>query len=112
LAPGKEEATVDPVKLQGMMAEAQKMAARLQEEMARRTAEGEAGGGMVKAQVNGHGDLVRLKIDPQAVDPRDVTMLEDLVVAAVAQAQARIREQVSGEASKLMGMLPPGFPGL
>ncbi len=55
--------------------------------LARRTADGDAGAGMVKATVNGMGDLVALKIDPAAVVPDDLEMLSDLVIAAVADAR-------------------------
>jgi recombination protein RecR len=64
---------------------------RIQEEVAARTVEASAGGGMVTAVANGRRELVSLRIDPQAVDPRDVKMLEDLVLAAVNQALNRAR---------------------
>ena len=65
---------------------------------------------MVLATVNGHGDLTALKIDPRAVDARDVAMLEDLVVAAVHDAHARVKEMLQTEMQKLTGgMMPPLF---
>jgi DNA-binding YbaB/EbfC family protein len=66
-----------------------------QEALASETVEGSAGGGVVKAVVNGHGDLQRVTIDPDVVDPEDVETLEDLVVAAVAEGvrQARALQQ-------------------
>lgn len=101
---------MDPQKLKDMMAQAQTMANRLQEEMKTRTAQGQSGGGMVVATVNGHGDLTALKIDPRAVDPRDVGMLEDLVVAAVHDAHTRVKEMLQTEMAKLTGgMMPPLF---
>jgi DNA-binding YbaB/EbfC family protein len=102
---------MDPQKLQTMMAQAQQMAQRLQEEMKTKTAEGQSGGGMVTATVSGEGTLVKLKIDPRAVDPRDVSMLEDLVVAAVHDAHTRVKDMVGQEMRKLTGGmgLPPLF---
>jgi DNA-binding YbaB/EbfC family protein len=66
-----------------------------QQALAAETVEGSAGGGVVKAVVNGHGDLQRVTIDPDVVDPEDVETLEDLVVAAVADGarQARALQQ-------------------
>ena len=102
---------MDAQQLQAMMAQAQQMAQKLQEEMKTRTATGQSGGGMVTATVSGQGDLVSLKIDPRAVDPRDVSMLEDLVVAAVHDAHTRIKEMLAAEMQKLAGPLglPPMF---
>jgi DNA-binding YbaB/EbfC family protein len=62
--------------------------------------EGQAGGGLVVATVNGTARLERIRIDKQAVDPRDVEMLEDLVVAAVNDALSRAQSQIEGELGK------------
>lgn len=102
--------TFDPAKLGDMLQQAQQMAQKLQEDMSRKTAEGQAGGGMVVATVNGHGDLVKLRIEPAVVDKNDVSMLEDLVVAAVNQAHARIREEAGSQMQQqLASVLPPGM---
>ena len=96
-----------------LVKQAQKMQrdmARVQEELKERVVEGAAGGGAVKAQVNGHMDLVALKIDPQAVDPEDVEMLEDLIIAAVSQAIQKARAMSEEAMSKVTGGL--GLPGL
>ncbi len=76
------------------MANLQRMVMQAQQEMQKATAEieaarveGSAGGGVVKATVSGKGDLIAIEIDPSAVDPADVPMLQDLIVAAVAEAQ-------------------------
>lgn len=98
---------MDPTKLEGMIQQAQAMAQKLQQEMATRKAEGQAGGGMVSATVNGQGDLLALKIDARVVDKSDIGMLEDLIVAAVNDAHSRIREQLGAEMQKLGG---GGFP--
>lgn len=96
-----------------MLKQAQKLQAKifkLQEEMADKTVETTVGGGMVKAVANGKQQLVSIKIDPEVVDPNDVQMLEDLVVAGVNDALKKAQEMVSEEMTKLTG----GFkvPGL
>jgi DNA-binding YbaB/EbfC family protein len=96
-----------------MLKQAQKLQAKifkLQEEMAEKTVETTVGGGMVKAVANGKQQLVSIKIEPEVVDPNDVQMLEDLVVAGVNDALKKAQEMVSEEMTKLTG----GFkvPGL
>jgi nucleoid-associated protein EbfC len=88
----------------------QEKMARLQEELASKTVEASAGGGMVVATVNGKFELVSLRIEKDAVNPEDVEMLQDLVVAAVNEGIRRAQEMVSGEMSKLTGGLR--IPGL
>lgn len=91
-----------------LMAQAQKMQEQLaaaQEELAGRTFEGSAGGGMVTATVTGAQELVGITISPEVVDPDDVEMLEDLVVAAVRQAH----EAAAGAASAQLGGLTGGL---
>ncbi len=84
--------------------------AQLQEEMAGRTVEASAGGGMVRVVANGAGEVLSVKIDPQAVDPDDVEMLEDLVRAACNEASRKGRDMMSEQMKKLTGGLP--IPGL
>ena len=83
---------------------------KLQEELAERRVETTVGGGMVKAVANGKQQLESIKIEPEVVDPSDVQMQEDLVVAAVNDALKKAQEMVSEEMTKLTG----GFkiPGL
>lgn len=83
---------------------------KLQEELAQRTVEASVGGGMVTVTVNGKSEVLRIKIEPQAVDPDDVEMLEDLVVAGVNEALRKAQEMVAEEMSKLTGGLK--IPGL
>jgi hypothetical protein len=66
---------------------------------------------MVKATMSGKGELRSLSIDPSLADPKDVTILEDLVVAAVNDARAKVEERVAAEMAKLTGglKLPPGM---
>jgi len=71
-----------------------------------------AGGGMVTARVTGKGDLLSLSIEPEVVDPEDVEMLEDLVVAAVAEAQNRARAFSEERMRGAAGGLPVQLPGL
>jgi len=96
-----------------LMKQAQKMQsqmAKIQEEMAGRTVEASAGGGMVSAVANGKQEIVSVRIEKEVVDPEDVEMLQDLLVAAVNEALKKSQEMVSEEMSKLTG----GFqiPGL
>jgi len=83
---------------------------RLQEELGERTVEGSAGGGMVVAVMNGRQELLDLRIEKEVVDPSEVGMLRDLVLAAVNDALARSREAAAAEMAKLTGgILPPGI---
>jgi DNA-binding YbaB/EbfC family protein len=84
--------------------------AKIQEELASKTVESSAGGGMVTAVMNGRQELVSLKLEPQVVDPRDLEMLQDLIVAAVNDALRRSQEMAAGEMGKLAGGL--NIPGL
>ena len=94
-----------------MMRQAQKMQQdmlRMQEEMENKTYTATAGGGMVKAEVNGKHELVNLEINPEAVDPDDVEMLQDLVIAAVNEAMRAADTDAANNMSKLTGGLNLG----
>ncbi|MFC1574593.1 YbaB/EbfC family nucleoid-associated protein [Gemmatimonadota bacterium] len=71
-----------------------------------------AGGGMVRATVDGKGSVKGLSIDPAVVDSEDVEMLEDLVLAAVSEAQSKARALYEEEMKKATGGLPMQLPGL
>ena len=88
----------------------QKMA-ELQDRLAQMEVEGQSGAGMVKAVVNGKGEIKRMRIEPSVVDPADVGMLEDLIVAACNDARAKADAMNAEETQKLMGGLglPPGL---
>lgn len=86
----------------------QEQITRIQEEMASRRIEASSGGGMVTAVMNGYGELVDLRIDPQVVDPQDVEMLQDLILAAVREAKRRAQEVLQQEMGRL---IPPGLGG-
>ncbi len=87
----------------------QKMA-RLQEESAQRTAEATAGGGAVTVVVNGKNQIVSLSIKKEAVDPEDVEMLQDLVMAAVNEALAKVHAELSEQMNRITGGM--NIPGL
>ena len=90
-----------------MMKQAQKMqrdAAAAQQEIAAMTFEASAGGGMVKATATGEMAITDITIDPAAVDPEDVEMLQDMVVAAVNEALRKVDTASSGGMAKLTGM--------
>ena len=83
---------------------------KVQEELAAREVEGTAGGGAVKATAKCDGTIVSVKIDPKVVDPKDVEMLEDLVVGAVANALEIAKKTQSDEMGKVtQGMSIPGM---
>ncbi len=93
-------------KLQGDMA-------KMQDELANMECEASSGGGMVTARVNGHHQLVSIKLDKEVVDPNDVGMLQDLIVAAINQANEKMKQTAQEEMSKLTGGLNiPGMPGM
>jgi hypothetical protein len=96
-----------------MMKQAQKLQAkmmRLQDELAEKTIESTAGGGMVKVVANGKQQIVAIQIDKEVVDPDDVEMLQDLIMAAVNDALTQSQEMVSTEMAKLTGGL--SIPGI
>ncbi|WP_419656988.1 nucleoid-associated protein [Desulfosarcina variabilis str. Montpellier] len=96
-----------------MMKQAQKLQSkmlRMQEELASKTVETSAGGGMVAVVANGAQQIVSIKIEKEVVDPDDVEMLEDLVVAAVNDALKQSQEMVSSEMGKITGGMK--IPGL
>jgi nucleoid-associated protein EbfC len=85
--------------------------AEMQAELERIEMAGQAGGGMVKVTLNGKGEMRAIKIDPKLVDPAEVEVLEDLILAAAKDAKSKVEEHVAGEMSKLTGglPLPPGM---
>lgn len=99
--------------MQDLMKKAQKMQRdmeRSQAELENTIFEASAGGGMVKVEINGKGAIQSLKIDPQAVDPEDVEMLEDLIVAALTEAQNKANEASAEIMQGLTGGIK--IPGL
>jgi DNA-binding YbaB/EbfC family protein len=90
--------------------EMQERIAKIQEELAQKTVEGSAGGGMVQVTVNGQFNLLTVKIEPDMIKAEEKEMLQDLILAAVNDGMRKARELVSAEMSKVTG----GFkiPGL
>lgn len=96
-----------------MMKQVQKMQAdmaKMQEELGTRTVESTSGGGAVKVVANGKQEVVSITIKPEAVDPEDVEMLQDLILAAVNESLRQSQEMVAKEMGKLTGGL--NIPGL
>ena len=97
-----------------MMKQAQALQQRFQEAQEKVNiveAEGQSGGGMVKVTLNGKGIAKAVRIDPSLADPKDVGMLEDLVLAAINDARVKVDARVSDEMAKVTGglPLPPGM---
>ncbi len=82
---------------------------QMQTELAQQTVTGSSGGGMVKATVDGRGQIQTIQIDPSVASDGDIEMLEDLVLAAVSEAQRKAQELYRGELSKVTGGLPLPF---
>jgi nucleoid-associated protein EbfC len=100
--------------LSGLMKQAQQMQERMQEMQAKletMEAEGASGAGLVTVTLNGKGEMKRLKIDPKLADPAETEMLEDLIVAAHADAKRKIESNTAEEMQKITAgvQLPPGM---
>jgi nucleoid-associated protein EbfC len=91
--------------------EMQAKMARIQEELGHKEVVGTAGGGVVKVTANGHQQILSIGINPDAVDPKDVELLQDLILAAVNEALDRSRELAASELGQLTAGLglPPGL---
>lgn len=100
--------------MQQMMKQARKMQEQLaaaQENIAQSTVDASAGGGMVKVTMNGEMQITSLKIDPEALDPEDVEMLEDMVTAAVNEALRGVGDLANRQMGAITGGLNiPGMP--
>jgi len=100
--------------LAGLMKQAQQMQERMAEMQAKLEAtetDGEAGAGMVRVTMNGKGELRRVTIDPKVIDPADPEMLQDLIVAAHADAKRKVEARAAEEMQSLTAglPLPPGM---
>ena len=99
--------------LGNILKQAQQMHAKiseLQEEMANKTVEASAGGGMVSLVMNGKQQVLSVRIDPEVVNREDVEMLQDLIVAAINEAMREVEERLSSQLGSLAGSLK--LPGL
>jgi nucleoid-associated protein EbfC len=93
-----------------LMKQVQQMQAQMQQRMTELRVEGSAGGGMVKATMNGQKELMAVSIEKEAVDPNDVDMLQDLVVAAVNEAARKVDEEMQSQLGAMTGgMKIPGM---
>jgi hypothetical protein len=92
-----------------MMKQAQAMQDKVQAELAAMKIEGTAGGGAVTIEMSGTKEVIGCRISPDAVDPADVEMLQDLVVAAARDAGRKVDEEVQRKTSKMLGGMVPGF---
>ncbi|MBI4799158.1 MAG: YbaB/EbfC family nucleoid-associated protein [Desulfarculus sp.] len=88
----------------------QQQVMKMQEELANREISAQAVGGMVEATVNGRGEILRLRLEPEVVDPADAEMLADLIVAAVGEAQRRAQQMMQEEMGKVTGGM--NLPGM
>lgn len=100
--------------IMGMMKQVQQLqerAQKLQEELAAMEVEGSSGAGMVTVTLNGKGDLKRIKIDPGLLKPEEAEIVEDLIVAAAADAKAKVEAQMQAKMQEITGglPLPPGM---
>lgn len=101
---------MDMNELMKMMERAQSQMGEMEKSLGDQRASGEAGGGLVKVQVNGRMEVLSVRIDPAAIDPTDAGMLEDLVVTAVNRALANAKQSAASELAG--GLLGGGFPGM
>jgi len=100
--------------LRNLMKEAQRLQAEMaesQRKLAEMEVEATSGGGVVKAVVTGHGELVKVEISPEVARPDEVDLLSDLVVAAVQAAQAQAKELAQQMMAPFTRLLPPGLGG-
>lgn len=99
------------MKMNNLMKQAQKMQAqmvKMQEELSKEEVEGISGGGMVKVKANGQGDILAITLEKEVVDPEDVDMLEDLILAAINDAVKKSKELANAR----MGKMAPGLGNL
>jgi nucleoid-associated protein EbfC len=100
--------------LGNLMKQAQQMQAKMaemQEKLGQLEIDGAAGGGLVRATVSGKGEIKKLKIEPSLVDPKEVEVLEDLIVAAINDARAKVELAAAEQMKEVTGglNLPPGM---
>jgi nucleoid-associated protein EbfC len=102
---------MNPRQLQQMAQQMQRQMQKIQEELGTAMVEGSAGGGAITVQMNGHRELQGITINPEVVDPEDVEMLQDLLMAAFSDASKRAQELAEQRMGPLMGGMK-GMPGL
>jgi DNA-binding YbaB/EbfC family protein len=100
---------MNPMDLLKNLGEFQKQMAGMQDKVKTISVEGTAGGGMVKIVMNGTMEVQKVTISPEAVDPSDIAMLEDLVAAAARDANAKVKEQLASQLGPLAGGMNLGL---
>ena len=105
---------INPFELFKQFGDLQERMNELQGRLARVSAVGSAGGGIVQVELNGRLEAIRVVVSPEAVDPADIPMLQDLLRAALSDALVKVKEKIREEVSSLAGGLPipPGFLGM
>jgi len=105
---------INPFEMLKSLGNIQERMGEIQERLARISVVGSAGGDMVQIELNGHMEVLRVKISPEAVDPSDLSLLQDLTRAALADALFKVKERIREEFASLTGglNLPPGMLGL
>lgn len=98
-------------KILKQMQKAQTQMTKMQEQLGEKTVQSSSGGGAVRAEVNGHKELLSLQIDPEVLNEENREMLEDLILAAVNEALKQVDEMINSEMQKVTGglNLPPGM---
>lgn len=102
---------MNPRQMQQMAQQMQRQMQKIQEELANATVEGTAGGGAITVKANGHREILAIAISPDVVDPEDVEMLQDLILAAINDATKKAQELAEERLGPLMGGMK-GLPGL
>lgn len=95
--------------MQKLLKQAEEMQEKMQRQLTETQVDVSVGGGLVSCSMNGHKHLLSMKIDPEAMDPEDPSMLEDLVVAAVNEAQRKLDDKLRSSMGSLAGNLPGLF---
>ncbi|HEV7860030.1 MAG TPA: YbaB/EbfC family nucleoid-associated protein [Pyrinomonadaceae bacterium] len=109
ISEGKKMKFPGGMNIQQMMKQAQQMQEKMAKEMEELIVDASSGGGVVTVQMKGNHEIESLKIDPEAVKEGDVEMLQDMILAAINEANRKVDEAMKG---KLGSMLPPGLGGL
>ena len=94
--------------MQKLLKQAQDMQEKMRKELGETVVDSSVGGGLVAVKMDGHKRILKVSIDPEAIDPDDISMLEDLVVAAVNEASRKVDEELQSK----VGNLTAGLPGL
>ncbi len=95
--------------MQQLLKQAEEMQEKMQRDLTEAVVEATVGGGLVSCKINGHKTLLSVKIDPEAIDPEDPELLEDLVCAAVNDAQRKMDEKLRSKLGSMAGSLPGFF---